>query len=1030
MVLGSTSKANVEGLVRIRCSSSTVNRMGISLRCNGSTTFYMGRISANANTFAISKVVAGTTTDLFSTAFTPTLNSYYWIKFRAIGTKLEAKVWADGSGEPGPWTVSGTDSSISAAGTFGVTLNSSSGAATFDMDTLSFNDGTSTQTAQTRLLLSVQSTKTAQTRTRLQVLRTLTAQSRTRLRVLNTLTAQVRARLQVQSTKTAQARTRLRVLRTLTAQVRMVLSAGTTASKTAQVRARLRVLRTLTAQTRVRLQILNTKTAQIRLKLALLSTKTAQARLRLRVTATRTAQTRVRLQVLRTLTAQVRSVLRVTSTKTAQVRLRLPAIRTMTAQMRLILSGIAVTKTAQVRTRLQVRNTKTAQARLLLAPTRTRTAQARFRLASVVQSKTAQVRARLRVTGTKTAQVRFVMITASILSGGFTVFANGTGTASIDHFRVVEYPDPALSLAPIVPRLGFSSVSWNSQLATNTTLGVDASLDGVNWTDISAYNGLTLPLLTSQPAFVIDNFATNTNLNYTSTFRTGGAAATWTIDTANSRLISVAGTNALYISNRVTRADVDLYVDMNRSDTGGIVWRYSDQNNFYFATFTDSISTSTQQTITINRVAANVLTVLATASISFQRTLVTRCRISMLASLITASVDGVVVATYTDGSPLSGAAIGIYSNGGTNYCTQLWIQPQGDYVTGTPPLDTVTGDFVYTRQRLATTDPSVTPYVLDFTISTANPDISQGTLIPSIDYDHALVSANFDDLAKQSNFSWYVNNREVIFRLPGAVPSPWVIQSAAGGLTSWIEPDSNLIVTQANNALYRNRQILTGVIGTGTFSNTFVGDGNSTSFTLSYPVASGTIPTITLDGVAQTVALKGTAGSQWYYAEGDLVIAQDASGTVITAIDTLVVSPYVGTFTMTVIVDNTTAQAALALVEGASGIVEEVEDVSKLNMYYPAALTYAQQLLARYCLTGRTIVFKTYRPGLDLLQIATVFFPEFNLVDAQLLITEIDIAVQTQPNNTVLYAYIVTATELPNIVSWSKLLGTLFLSGA
>lgn len=775
--------------------------------------------------------------------------------------------------------------------------------------------------------------------------------------------------------------------------------------------------------------LLATTTRTIPATIVLMSTttRTIPATADIAVTTSRTIPCTVVLDqpVTRTITATIVLMQTVTRTITATIVLMQTVQRTIPATVDLSTTTI---RTIPATVALATTTTRTIPATIVLMGTVTRTIPATVDL---VRTVTRTIPATIDLAGTVTRTIpATVDLSVELVSGGFAVYANGTGTASIDHFRVTEYPDPSLSLAPLIPRLGFSSVSWNSQLATNTTLGVDASLDGVNWTDITADNGLPLPLLTAQPAFVVDCFSTNTSANYTSTSRTGGSLATWTIDTANSRLIAVGGTNALYISNQVTRADVDLFVDMNRSDTGGIIWRYTDANNFYFATFTDSISTSTQQTLTINRVAANVLTTLATASISFQRTLVTRCRISMLASLITATVDGVVVATYTDGSPLSGTSIGVYSNGGTNYITQLWIQPQGDYVSGTPQLDVVTGDFVYTRQRLATTDPSVTPYVLDFTISTANPDISQGTLIPSITYDHALVSVNFDDLAKQSNFSWYINNREVIFRMPGAVPSPWVIQSALNGLPSWIEPDSNLIVTQANNALYRNRQILTNVIGTGTFTNTFVGDGTSTSFTLSYPIAIGTIPVITLDGVVQTVALKGTTGSQWYYAEGDLVIAQDASGTVITAIDTLVVSPYTGTFTMTVTVDNTTAQATLATVEGASGIVEEVEDVSKLNMYYPAALTYAQQLLARYCLTGRTIVFKTYRNGLDLLQIGTFFFPEFNLNDAQMLITEIDIAMQTQPNNTVLYNYIVTATELPNIVSWSKLLGTLFLSGA
>lgn len=39
-----------------------------------------------------------------------------WIKLQVSGTTIRVKVWADGGSEPGSWTISTTDSSISSAG--------------------------------------------------------------------------------------------------------------------------------------------------------------------------------------------------------------------------------------------------------------------------------------------------------------------------------------------------------------------------------------------------------------------------------------------------------------------------------------------------------------------------------------------------------------------------------------------------------------------------------------------------------------------------------------------------------------------------------------------------------------------------------------------------------------------------------------------------------------------------------------------------------------------------------------------------
>src|SRR5207247_10416036 len=62
------------------------------------------------------------------------------------------------------------------------------------------------------------------------------------------------------------------------------------------------------------------------------------------------------------------------------------------------------------------------------------------------------------------AQILKHFLTGSvILSGGFCLYANGTGLASFDDFRVTAYPAPALALEPL-GRLGRSVISWNANL--------------------------------------------------------------------------------------------------------------------------------------------------------------------------------------------------------------------------------------------------------------------------------------------------------------------------------------------------------------------------------------------------------------------------------------------------------------------------------------------------------------------------------------------------------------------------------------
>ena len=318
----------------------------------------------------------------------------------------------------------------------------------------------------------------------------------------------------------------------------------------------------------------------------------------------------------------------------------------------------------------------------------------------------------------------------------------------------------------------------------------------------------------------------------------------------------------------------------------------------------------------------------------------------------------------------------------------------------------------------------MTPQVQTLATSATGPQISPGTTIPSADYRRKFVSKNLTDLAKQSNYNCYVDANSLLYFNGGqARPAPWILQSNALALPSDIELDSNLAVKTLGD-LYRNRQILTGVTNSAIFQDSFAGNGLATSFTLRYPIAAGTFPTITLNNSSQTEGLKGTSGSNWYYAANDPVIAQDVTSALpLTTGDMLTVS-YTGTFVDEVIVNNLSAQTALALKTNGTGIVEAVEDVSSRNMTYAAAVTYANQLLTRYCITGRTLNFATYRDGLAVGMLLTAQIPEEQLFMAQVAIHQVDLTLRTQPGNTVLYLYVCQASELPRISSFAKLIAT------
>ena len=119
-----SNRADSEILVRIKTNSVSASTLhgGVILRGSGSggseTAYNCAVFGTELRT---GKYTSGTSTQIAVTSGKSlAANTYYWLRFRANGTTISARVWADGDSEPGSWDLSTTDSSISAAGWSGM----------------------------------------------------------------------------------------------------------------------------------------------------------------------------------------------------------------------------------------------------------------------------------------------------------------------------------------------------------------------------------------------------------------------------------------------------------------------------------------------------------------------------------------------------------------------------------------------------------------------------------------------------------------------------------------------------------------------------------------------------------------------------------------------------------------------------------------------------------------------------------------------------------------------------------------------
>lgn len=592
---------------------------------------------------------------------------------------------------------------------------------------------------------------------------------------------------------------------------------------------------------------------------------------------------------------------------------------------------------------------------------------------------------------------------------------------------------PALSLTP-VGYVASSNAAYHANIPTSTSVTVQTTQDLSTYHTVgSSGAGEALPYWTNQPSATQDLFSTNTSSNYTNTSKSGGNTATVTYDTTNSRITLSGGSGALYLNNAINCADVDLLCDMDESDAGGLTWHnQGDGLNYYeLGVYDASSSGGFTNQLRLYKVSSGTRSLLGSASsVTFTRSTFHRIRVVMKGGLINIYWDGSCKQSYLDTSSLGSGQIGLRNDGGTSRYYQLYTQPLGTNLSG---------QALYTKVTLTTSDPSQMPQLFTLLCCVRGPSIGTGATIPQL---HpvtlpfaAYLSAEMDQITQQSGDAyWYVSKwRQFIFgqrsARQGAFPLQSAIDSAQASGYLLYQPVMAQPVSVTNSAdPLRNQQIITNVYGlVNPPPVALVADGNTTSWTLGYPVYSA--PVITINGQAATVGLQGVdSGKQFYWQPGSTSISYDTnlpklpSGTVIDV-------TYVGLSTVNTVVNNSTAIAAQAAIELNSGNIAEIESALTFNpggtlspngMTSTQATTFAQGLLNRFGFTSPSeLVGTTLYGGLAPGTIIPVMIPELGLWNTQLPITKVT-TTAFQSNNGIIYIFGIDATSGASQVSWQR----------
>jgi hypothetical protein len=234
---------------------------------------------------------------------------------------------------------------------------------------------------------------------------------------------------------------------------------------------------------------------------------------------------------------------------------------------------------------------------------------------------------------------------------------------------------------------------------------------------------------------------------------------------------------------------------------------------------------------------------------------------------------------------------------------------------------------------------------------TANVD--QGPVVREAVFNYVSFTTCVDKLAEISGYNWWISPAKVLhFKTREALWAPFEMTD--------LSPISRVRVT-GNRDQFRNRQYIKGGKDiTDPQTESFKGNGTQKTFTVGFPLAD--VRSLTVNGVAKTVGIRGVDGDkEWYWNKGDFTISQNESVAALSAWDTLSIT-YQGLFDIVAISTDVTSVTGRKLSEGGSGFYDHVEEEPYITNR-ESAFQSADAKLRRFAALNQTLTFQTRQHG-------------------------------------------------------------------
>lgn len=261
--------------------------------------------------------------------------------------------------------------------------------------------------------------------------------------------------------------------------------------------------------------------------------------------------------------------------------------------------------------------------------------------------------------------------------------------------------------------------------------------------------------------------------------------------------------------------------------------------------------------------------------------------------------------------------------------------------------------------------------------------VENGPIVQEAVFNYSRVSDAIDSISEIAGFIWNIDkNKKLWFTSLSTVTS---------GIPLTASDISNVSV-DIGNTEYRNVQYIKGGTDiTDVLTESFKGDGEVKTWSVGFPIA--LVPTLYLNTVlipSTDVGIKGLdTGKKYYWNKSSNQITQDQLETVLTSSDILRVD-YQGLFDIVVVSANTQEIERMALLEGSTGRVEEVEinmDITNRE----ASFEIANAKLKKYAQISKVLTCRTQLDVYDVGMLVSVEgLEEHNFTDGeQLLVNSI-----------------------------------------